>query len=64
MSVFDIYSIIYSNFVNTSEIEYPNSLTQINIINQLAFSESGFDPTKQFLKKEKNFSRIMIFPKT
>lgn len=63
MSVFDIYSIIYSNFANTSEIEYPQSLTQINMINQMAFSESGFDPTKQFINNEKNFSRVMIFPK-
>ena len=63
MSAFDIYSIIYSNFTNTTEIQYPQSLNQINMINQMVFSERGFNPTKQFINIEENYSRVMIFPK-
>ncbi|MFO7815417.1 MAG: MMPL family transporter [Halanaerobiales bacterium] len=63
ISAFDIYSIIYSNFSDTSEIKYPNSLTQINMIKQMVFSETGFNPTKQFINNEENYTRVMIFPK-
>ncbi|MCF8000869.1 MAG: MMPL family transporter [Halanaerobiales bacterium] len=62
MSAFDIYSIIYSNFSNTQGNQYPTSLNQINMINQMAFSEKGFNPTKQFINIAENYSRVMIFP--
>jgi len=61
MSVYDIYALIYSNFMSTEQIEYPN-LMRINMINQMAFSESGYDPTSQFINKEANYTRLFIFP--
>jgi hypothetical protein len=61
MSVYDIYALIYSNFMNTNQIEYPN-LMRINMINQMAFSETGYNPTSQFINKEANYTRLFIFP--
>jgi hypothetical protein len=61
MSVYDIYALIYSNFMNTNQIEYPN-LMRINMINQIAFSETGYNPTSQFINKEANYTRLFIFP--
>ena len=62
MSVYDIYSLIYSNFMNTQKPQYPESINRINIINQMAFSNTGYNPTKQFINQDKNYCRVFIFP--
>ncbi len=62
LSVYDIYSLIYSNFMNTKEREYPDMM-RINMINQMAFSESGYNPTRQFINKDENYTRVFVFPK-
>ncbi|MCF8008812.1 MAG: MMPL family transporter [Halanaerobiales bacterium] len=62
MSVYDIYSTIYSNLMNTEIIEYPD-MSRINLINQMAFSESSYNPTQQFINQNKNYTRVLIFPK-
>jgi len=62
MSVYDIYSLIYSNFINTEKREYPN-MTRIKMINRMAFSEGGYNPTQQFIKQAENYTRVFIFPK-
>lgn len=62
MSVYDIYSLIYSNFINTEKREYPN-MTRIKMINRMAFSEGGYNPTQQFINQDENYSRVFIFPK-
>ncbi len=61
MSVYDIYSLIYSNFINTEKREYPN-MTRIKMINRMAFSEDGYNPTQQFINQAENYTRVFIFP--
>ena len=62
LSVYNIYSIIYSNFMNTETVQYPDMM-RINMINQMAFNNMGYDPTTQLINKNENYNRVFIFPK-
>ena len=46
----------------TEKQEYPDMMS-INMINQMAFSENGYNPTRQFINQDENYTRVFIFPK-
>lgn len=60
ISVYDAYSLINSSMSGTNKPLYPETMNQVNFINQIITTEN--DPTTHLINKDKQATRMMIFP--
>lgn len=63
ISVYDFYSILNKKLFNKDKLEYPSNTLQIMLIDNI-LKQASENPVENFVKKNSNISRIIIFPKS
>lgn len=62
ISIYDVMSTFNKQFYGLSQPEYPKNAAVVNLIYNMALNMEN-SPVKNFLLRDRNISRIMVFPK-